>query len=339
MSAKWMRIETDFVDHPKVQRLAAAIQDDESRAGWFVLRVWSWLSRFCPTGHVQDCDRAALEGAAGWRGEAGELVNALVFVGFLETNKGGGFDAHDWADHQGRVATNAQKERERKRAYRLKAAANVPRDNDGTLDGTKPGRPAQRDVTERDGTGRDVKQQQPAAPAPVPLFELEGEQRKETPAQLRAAWNELTSKPIARWHSGREELALKALARRPLEQWREVFRRIGASEFCKGTGPKKWVANIDWALRDEGPKPESAMKILEGAFDGAQPSEADAAAAALPTCAAPDCNRAAPTGWPDLGVPCCHEHATEASRWCNEQGLEPWVHARQWLERGFRRAS
>jgi hypothetical protein len=175
VSAKWLRIETDFVDHPKVLRLASVLRDDEAAAGWYVMRAWSWVSRFCPTGQVRDIDGTALESACKWRGPAGELIAGFLESGwFDEWDKEGqkmGLEAHDWSEHQGRVASKAAKERDRKRAYRAKRAAedaeNVPRDNDGTSGGTDAGRPAQRDVTGRDVTGRikDIPVEQSSTPS------------------------------------------------------------------------------------------------------------------------------------------------------------------------------
>lgn len=87
---------------------------------------------------------------------------------------------------------------------------------------------------------------------------------------LRAAWNDNTTPPLARWESGRDGIATNALKRRPLEQWVEVFKRINASPFCRGEDGG-WKADVDWALRPEGRKPETAMKVLEGAYDRATP--------------------------------------------------------------------
>lgn len=81
---------------------------------------------------------------------------------------------------------------------------------------------------------------------------------------MRSKWNEL-GKPFAKWIEGRNKDAADALRRRPLEQWLEVFQRVAASDFCRGsTG---WVADIDWVLRKAGKKPETATKVLEGAYD------------------------------------------------------------------------
>lgn len=149
-----MRIETDFVDHPKTYRLAARFGGDHDAALAVVLRAWSWLSRFCPTGHVRDIDGTAFGTACKWRGGPVEALNSLVSAGFLEALPDGGWDAHDWSDHQGKVAAKASKERDRKAAYRAKKAGNVPALSHGTDEGTDAGRPAQRDVTGRDVTGR-----------------------------------------------------------------------------------------------------------------------------------------------------------------------------------------
>lgn len=272
MSAKWIRVETDFVDHPKTFRLAAELGEPLAEA--YVLRAWTFLSRFCPTGHVRDIDGTALEAACRWRGEAGKLLAAFVRTEWLEALPEGGWEAHDWADHQGKVAQRAEKERERKRAYRERKAAEASASVPSLSRGTSAGRPDQRDVTGRDVTGRDVEKQH----VPVPALDLQVQTPAPDVAALRAVWNETTTAPLSRWHSGREELARAALKRRTLEQWREVFARINASAFCRGQDGG-WRADIDWALRPEGKKPETALKVLEGAFDrAAGPSKGPVAA-------------------------------------------------------------
>ena len=164
MSAKWLRLESDIVDHPKTGRLEALL--GEPLAGWYVIRALSWMSRFCPTGHVRDNDGTSLESSAKWRGAPGELLAALVSCGWLDVVSGG-WEWHDWAEHQGKVAYKASKERERKAAYRSKRPAHVPTNVPRDSDGTTTGRPAQRDVTGRDVTGREKGLREQAAP----LFE------------------------------------------------------------------------------------------------------------------------------------------------------------------------
>ena len=166
MSAEWIRVETDFVDHPKTAHLRRLLGNDCAEA--YVLRAWSFVSRFCPTGHVRDIDGTALEDACRWCGEDGALLSALVTAGWFDARDTGGWDAHDWADHQGKVAARAEKERERKRAYRerkaAEASAPVPRTSHGTEERDISPRPAQRDVTGRDVTRRDVDEEKEAPP-------------------------------------------------------------------------------------------------------------------------------------------------------------------------------
>lgn len=143
----WFRVDANLVDHPKTRRLEQLLSDP--RAGWYVVRAWSWLSRFCPTGHVGDRDAVSFEQSCEWRGEPGKLREAFIEVGFLDLVSGGGFEWHDWDDLQGKVAENAKKERDRKRAYRAKKKA----EQEALLShGTDDGRPALRNGTERDGT-------------------------------------------------------------------------------------------------------------------------------------------------------------------------------------------
>lgn len=113
------------------------------------------------------------------------------------------------------------------------------------------------------------------APArPEPESELPG-QEELIPGpgvvDLQRAWNANTTAPLPKWErtpKSRRRAAQAGLKRRPVdgpEGWATVFRRIEASAFCRGaTG---WVADIDWALRPDGKKPETAAKVLEGTYD------------------------------------------------------------------------
>ncbi len=83
---------------------------------------------------------------------------------------------------------------------------------------------------------------------------------------LRASWNDL-GEPFPKWKAGRKDLANAALKRRCLEEWVQVFEKVKHSPFCRGENSHSWVADIDWVLRAEGKKPETALKLLEGSFD------------------------------------------------------------------------
>jgi hypothetical protein len=87
-----------------------------------------------------------------------------------------------------------------------------------------------------------------------------------TPDDLMAAWNELTQSPaiprcrdltIKRRKQGRARLT-----ERPIEEWRDVFKAILASAFCRGENDRGWSATFDWVIGS----PEVALKVLEGKY-------------------------------------------------------------------------
>lgn len=192
MSAKWMRVETDFVDHPKVRRLCTTLGNQQG--GWFVLRLWSFMSRFCPTGHLRDIDGTSVETECEWSGTPGKLISALVECEFLDEKKSGGWAVHDWDDHQGSVAAKAQKERERKAEYRRKLRETVLQPVPQLSHGTSAGHPGQRDVTGRDVTKRDVTDQQQAPPI-SPDTEPPPKASKEKPPITPVAYQKPSSAP------------------------------------------------------------------------------------------------------------------------------------------------
>lgn len=92
---------------------------------------------------------------------------------------------------------------------------------------------------------------------------------KETPQQLADLWNDVTTAPIKRCKGMTDERRRKAKARlleHPLSEWREIFLRIEASDFCRGGGRDRWVAGFDFVLQKG-----TAMKVLEGTYDNRAP--------------------------------------------------------------------
>ncbi len=92
---------------------------------------------------------------------------------------------------------------------------------------------------------------------------------------LRALWNQIAGESNGRWKEPtgptRQDLAAKALERRPLEGengWRAVFTRAAATPFLHGRNERGWVAGPDFVLRGTSKgKQESAARILAGEFD------------------------------------------------------------------------
>ena len=114
-SLPWFRVNTDVTDHPKIEALADALGDPN--AGWYVIRLWSWVMRYAARGRLGDGAETALERACRWRGPSGGLVEALIATGLL-TRDGKALEVNDWSEYQGAAVKKAEKDAERKRLAR-----------------------------------------------------------------------------------------------------------------------------------------------------------------------------------------------------------------------------
>jgi hypothetical protein len=265
MPLPWIQVDANLKNHRKAVELGALLKD--SRAWTYLPELWMWASQSEPSGVVRgEAAPMVLEHVVSWKGEPGALVSALVACGWID-KVDDGLAFHDWADHQGAHIEKAERDAERKRKLRNGWRKSPSRKEKSTPDasagrrapvhGTSSASPRDGAVRGR-GEGEDI-ETDPAAPGePHPAD------------QLQAIWNEVTVPPLPRWQvtgKVRRKLAEAALKRRPPEQWREVFRRINASSFCRGESGGSWRADPDWAMRPDGQKPETAGAVLEGKYD------------------------------------------------------------------------
>lgn len=98
------------------------------------------------------------------------------------------------------------------------------------------------------------------------------------PEDLAQLWNTSTTPPLPQVSlpigKTRRKAFEAALGRRGLPEWRRVFEKVQASAFCRGSSGSGWIADVDWATRPEGQKPEPAAKLLEGSYDRKAPGPA-----------------------------------------------------------------
>jgi hypothetical protein len=246
----WIQVDAGLRFHPKAIALSANLGDP--RAHTYLVDLWTWAAKSSPDGRITGkAATAIIEGAVGWTGKRGALVDALVQERWLDVVEDG-FYIHDWHDWAGAHIEKAEKEALRKRASReqRKTSADVRR--------TSAGRP--QDVQEK---GADC----PGGSSPLSLSFSEKEEvqeEKEKPEELQAAWNELAP-GLPRWvemSKKRERQARARLRERVLSQWRDVITRIARSKFCSGENDRGWSASPDWLLQ-----PDTAAKVLEGKYD------------------------------------------------------------------------
>jgi hypothetical protein len=117
----YLNVDLDFYNHPKTVRLVGLIGP---HAGDHVIRLWCYVGKYHSTdGEMRSYNTSEVESAARWAGTPGQLLEALIKVGFLEpmlkhakgAEKGalagdegaklgdGGYRVTDWLQHQGHL--------------------------------------------------------------------------------------------------------------------------------------------------------------------------------------------------------------------------------------------
>lgn len=258
MGLSWFRVDVAMVDHPRTYALCDRLNDP--RAGWYVIRLWSWVMRYAARGRLSDGARTALERACEWGGQAGELVQALIDVGWLEIDPAGGLSVHDWDEHQGAAVEKAEKDSERKREDRKRRGNGAETARAELADGaeTARGRRADGAGTRRDETRRDSTRRKKDISG-------DGAQVLALLHPLQSVWNDNRAPSMPEWRETsptRKKHADARLKERPPEEWADVVRRLAVSDFASGRSGK-WSATPDWLVSNPG----NAAKVLEGNYD------------------------------------------------------------------------
>lgn len=99
-----LNLDLTYFSHPKTRRLVGLLGK-----GSEVLPIQLWC--YCGMHHAESGRLAGystqeIEAICAWWGKGGEMVAAMLKVGFIETLGGeaGGYQVHDWTDHAGHLA-------------------------------------------------------------------------------------------------------------------------------------------------------------------------------------------------------------------------------------------
>ena len=108
-----IRISVSFRNHRKRKRLKMMIG---ACATDYLLDLWIATAMNRPSGVLTGMDETDIALDAGWEGDPGEFVDALLRCGFMDFD-GQNYSMHDWEDHQGYVVhADMRKERAKKAA-------------------------------------------------------------------------------------------------------------------------------------------------------------------------------------------------------------------------------
>ena len=89
------RISVTLPAHPKTQKL---IRRQGAATAWNLICLFLWAAANRSDGNLAGMDVEDIEIAAGWSGEPGVFVTALIDVGFIDW-KDGAHSIHDWQEH------------------------------------------------------------------------------------------------------------------------------------------------------------------------------------------------------------------------------------------------
>jgi hypothetical protein len=155
MGYTWFRAESLAVDHPKVMELATLLGAEIALADGYVLRLWSWVHRYAPSGSFSARAVSQLEA---YLGRAG-VITMFVEVGLVDTESDG-FSVHDWADMQGALVEKSKRDAKMKRNKRRARGAQTARA------GRVPGARAAPAQDRTDETGQDTTHEKDRAGEP-----------------------------------------------------------------------------------------------------------------------------------------------------------------------------
>jgi hypothetical protein len=122
----WIESHQDLAHHPKVARLARALDVSVPAAIGHLHLFWWWCLSYADDGDITEFDAFELAHGAQWRGEPDVFVDALEdgWVDGVDGRK----EVHDWHEYAGKLVERRRADAERKREARLKKSTPRPED-------------------------------------------------------------------------------------------------------------------------------------------------------------------------------------------------------------------
>lgn len=245
-SLPWFRVDVDLVGHPKVYALAEALGVSDNEALGVIVRLWAYTMRYAARGRLAPGARPALERACLVRGQP-EVVPQLVRSGWLDELGDGGWEVHDWDEHQGAAVAKAEKDAERKRERRFRRGDGAETARAGRGDGAGNG-------TGRDGTEETTHVEQArlvdVPPTPQQSAALEDKLTDEE-FQVFEHWRVTLRHPKARATPERKRIIAKALKTYTVEECQRAITGCSRSPHHMGQNDRNTrYDDLELILRD-----------------------------------------------------------------------------------------
>jgi hypothetical protein len=276
MANRDIRINVDFWDHAKVQKLWKAIGPEGPIS---LQRLWCYVAKNRPTGNLLKMTASDIEIAAKWNGKEGVFFNAIK-KDWLDFTRGRYWRVHDWGQHNPWAAASDERaEYSRKGAHEtnhVKKGKSFP----STCKYCRSESNERKDEARSDRSPRRGKRGNPArgsagdpgAPAPIPAPAPIAYTRAREAAD---AWNEragvlkrkpATEETVTALSSRAEEVTAAILELRSDFTWPQCIARIA---------PSSWLVreavtfSFEWLFKRDQHRTEwNAIKVWDGRLGG-----------------------------------------------------------------------
>lgn len=120
----WIESHQELAHHPKVARLAHALDVSVPTAIGHLHCLWWWCLAYAEDGELDGFSAFEIAHAAQWQEEPDVFVEALGDAGWLDDTR-----VHDWHEYGGKLAERRRQDAERKRKARAKTSTHRPSDS------------------------------------------------------------------------------------------------------------------------------------------------------------------------------------------------------------------
>lgn len=250
-----MRLDLNFVDHPKVKRL---IRLAGYQGFYGLIRLFSMAGRIYTDGVFRGCTREDLEDFADWNGE-GSLVDFLLEVKFLVENKGL-FKINDWQEHQPWLAGAKDRSNKAKKAAKARWSQDDIEEEDSLDDDASSmlGACGEHSVSiEGAYAGSNAPSPSPSpsplpSPSPIPYQSILDHYNNSCPSLPRAT--RLTDK-----RRGAINAVIKEFGE---DAFKEALLKVERCPHLIGDNDRGWRADFDWLTNKN-----NLLKVIEGRYD------------------------------------------------------------------------
>lgn len=117
----FLEVHQSLRDHRKIFILATELDMPEAHVAGHCVFLWLWSIDNVEDGTLPGSERM-VERAAGWQGEPGAFIAAMIVAGMLDRAEDGSLSIHDWMDYAGRLIEKRHENAQRMRDARAAKA-------------------------------------------------------------------------------------------------------------------------------------------------------------------------------------------------------------------------